>query len=613
MSYWEFTELARKNPSHTKTFLNSFNQRGFSAAQVLAREVIQNTTDAGRKVPGKTHIEFQSLTFQGSNKEKLLQLLKMKEALEPRVPCMGERKEDRGVTKAISNFLDSDEINALVIRDFKTCGLGGKLFRYENSDHFYKLVCATHLDNKSDNEVMGGSFGLGKTVYAKSSDIYSVIYHSTFKQTKDTDGDRRRLMMAGVYPMHKFEGKSYQGFGYFGEASTQESGELEAIPFSNERAEDIWSEIASLSSEQPDLKRAESDYGTDILILGCNLNLHEIQTATEDFWFPSLLNDDLSVQFFHSDGRVTQPNPEGRDNLDQFIRLWRKTLDRLEVKSEKESSVDRFQKISGNNVGWISFERAEEDEAASEKTNTVALMRSGTNLILSYMKYGSERYEHAVGFFIADEDVSGYLQASEDEAHSEWSFQSDRLKRSHGEEGRYIVKSVTKRIGDRFARFQKSLQPELVKTAGKGGLLSRLLTQVLTGEAKANAVVDSGEDAPFSRSFKLISRTAERSQWGLKITENDLSPESPIDLKIKFGVHVAGEKMIAVKKKEFLIKDRSGNQFDTNNLIFEFSRNTPIDLIIEFDSPGNFNYKLGAAITVKHPQLGSDIGGVING
>ncbi len=183
MGFWEFTKLARKQPSHTGTFLNSFNQRDFSQAQVLAREIIQNSTDAGKGIPGITRLEFQTLTFIGENKEKLIDLLGMRDALLPRVAGMSKRATNLSVAKAIGNFFEDEQLSVLLVRDFNTCGLGGRLFSYEDKDHFHKLVCATHLDNKSDKVLVGGSFGLGKTVYAKASDIYTVMYHSTFKET----------------------------------------------------------------------------------------------------------------------------------------------------------------------------------------------------------------------------------------------------------------------------------------------------------------------------------------------------------------------------------------------------------------------------------------------
>jgi hypothetical protein len=600
MGFWEFTKLARKNPSHTKTFLNSFNQRGFTQAQVLAREIIQNSTDAGKGFSGTTRLEFQTLTFVGENKERLIELLGMRDALLPRVADMSKRAADLGVARAIEKFFRDEQVTTLLIRDFNTCGLGGRLFSYEDKDHFHKLVCATHLDNKSDKQVMGGSFGLGKTAYAKASDIYTVMYHSTFKETAETDGHTRRLMVSGVYPMHQYAGQGYEGFGYFGERGYQDNGEEEAIPFSNDKAENLWNQIGALSLESSDLSRRNDQHGTDILIFSTDIDLAELQRATEDFWFPSLLRDELSVKFIHSSGLVTTPDPETREDLDQFIRLWRCAHEGKEIKNERELRVESFQRMGGKLLGTIAMERAEEDEAASEKANTVAIMRGGTNLVLSYQKTGSDRFEKAVGVFIGADEVSELLQASEDEAHSEWNFQSDRLRRNHGDEGKKIVQSVCKRIGDHFSRFQKALQPEVPKNLSKGGLLSRLLTQVLIGDGKTNDDVDPGEDAPFARSFRLISRTAEISRWNLRIFENELSPSEPVEVRLKLGVHVAGEKMVAVKRKNFSVKNRDGDLFDQDNLVFEFSRTAPIDLIIEFDSPGNFNYKLGATVTVKN-------------
>jgi hypothetical protein len=86
----------------------------------------------------------------------------------------------------LKSFLSADSLHALLIRDFNTCGLGGRWDRYEKGDHFARLVCALNLDDKADGDSSSsGSFGLGKTTYAKNSLINTVIYHSVFKPTEE--------------------------------------------------------------------------------------------------------------------------------------------------------------------------------------------------------------------------------------------------------------------------------------------------------------------------------------------------------------------------------------------------------------------------------------------
>jgi len=610
MSFWEFTTMARRNPITTDAFLTAYNARDFSNEQILAREIIQNSTDAGRKTQGLTEIEFHSLTFSEENKGMLVDLLQMNQSLRPRIAAMSVREDEKKSANAIQALIDAPVVSALLIRDFNTCGLGGKWDAFSKADHFGRLVMSSHLNDKSDGEEVGGSYGRGKTVYAHASSIHTVLYHSTFKKTDETDGQSRRLMGSGVYPRHEIEGKDYTGFGYFGIEQESPEGGVEARPFINDEAATLWERISNLADEKTDLGRSEKKYGTDVLILGVDLDLLDIQAAAEDFWFPAILSGDVAVRFYHSDGRVTRPNPKGRNNLDQFIRLWEQATIGKDL-HEKERRISSFRRFRGMDLGVLAVEKAEVDEAASEKANCVAIMRPATKMVLSYIKYGSELYVPAVGFFIASRDtfVGRCLQSSEDEAHSEWSHQSLRLRRAHGDDGVKLVKTITTRLNDQFRVFQKSLQPEAPKTLTSSGLLSRLLTKVFSGGGSGYKQVVGDKDAPFATSFTIVRRTTDKSQWRLRLTENERSPVDPIDVGIQLSVQIAGDRMISVKRKFFHVTDNAGNMLDFENLKFPFSQGNPIELLVEFDSPGSYNYNLTAKATVIE-KGGANIEGV---
>ena len=55
-------------------------------------------------------------------------------------------------TKSVQEFLEGNEIHAVLVRDYKTCGLGGRWDRYNKADHFAGLVCALNLDDKADGD-----------------------------------------------------------------------------------------------------------------------------------------------------------------------------------------------------------------------------------------------------------------------------------------------------------------------------------------------------------------------------------------------------------------------------------------------------------------------------
>lgn len=179
-SVWELSLKEGKNPSHTGGFLTGYDAREFTDEQVVAREGGQNAADAGRDVPGITELVFQKLRMDITNKQKFLNLFRFNEILKKRKPIFDKDNTNIAFATNLKKFLDDKtDLTALLIRDYNTCGLGGTWDAYKKNDHFSRLVCALNLNDKADdNANSGGSYGLGKTAYAKNSSINTVIYHT---------------------------------------------------------------------------------------------------------------------------------------------------------------------------------------------------------------------------------------------------------------------------------------------------------------------------------------------------------------------------------------------------------------------------------------------------
>ena len=64
-SIWELIEMRGKNPVHTGQFFTSYDPRGFTQEEVVAREGCQNSMDAGKDVKGITQVEFHELKING--------------------------------------------------------------------------------------------------------------------------------------------------------------------------------------------------------------------------------------------------------------------------------------------------------------------------------------------------------------------------------------------------------------------------------------------------------------------------------------------------------------------------------------------------------------------
>lgn len=587
-SFWELNVIEGKNPVHTGQFLNSYDQREFTQEEVVAREGAQNAMDAGRKLKGVTEIEFRSLQISGENKTRLIELLQLKELLGPRLASFEQNPRQAHFVSNARKALHDEQLTALLIRDKKTCGLGGAFNKYEKEDHFARLVCALNLDDKADGETnSGGSFGLGKTAYAKSSLINTVLYHSTFEPTERSNFANRRLMVSGIYPRHSHDGKDYGGFAYFGKKDP--ANPKQAIPFENEDAKDFWQKITSLFNI--DTMRSDNEHGTDILIFMSSVDIEQIKTATEDYYFPALIDGQVSIKFYDQDGQPSFPNPLGRKDLDQFVNLMKDAKKGAEENRERKE-VATFQRFNGLKLGKFAFELAETDEASSPKNNCVAIMR-GTGMIINYLKLGSEQYEPAVGAFFADEEIWKFLTSSENAAHSEWNEKSSRLQQDFPDFGKDLVSSLNSRLRNRFSNFQKNLQPDITHSRSDSGFLARLLSGALSGSS-GDGPVPKGEANPVSLSLTKSTRDMLLSRWRLLITSNEHTPENPFKLKIIPSISIAGDaKMVPIKHMDFSISDKDGLLLErgTNPMLeFQFQTGSVLDLIITFDDPGRLNY-----------------------
>jgi hypothetical protein len=594
-SLWELNEMTGKIPNHTGGFLTGYDQREFTQEEVAARESCQNAMDAGRDTPGVTRVDFRMLRFSGKGKKELINRFKFNKLFDGRLEAIECEEKNKHFAIKIRELLAADSIQALLIRDYNTCGLGGAWNTYERQDHFARLVCAVNLDDKADvDDKSGGSFGLGKTAYAKSSAIRTVLYHSVFKPDARSGDTGRRLMATGIYPRHKFEDKNFGGFAFFGKPVSPDLSE--AKPYEDGDAKDWWNFVASCANTE--IGRSDNEYGTDILVLMPNLDLQLILRAIEDYYFPAIIESRLSVREIDEEGVVYNPNIYARKELEQFIRLMQDAKKAEPVRTDTKE-VAALNRIKDTKLGVIAFEAAAPETRSSSRANCVALLR-GTGMVINYVKIGSDAYEPAVGVFTADAEIHKFLVASENAAHSEWSEHKLKLEEHYPGIGREIVKGVNARVRSRFASFQKDLQPDVVTSKSESGLLSRLLSSALAGSKGASGPVKTFNN-PVSLHLTRRERVGNHSQWRLQVHENEHTPRDPFDLEIVPSISLAGDsRMVPIKRMEFTVKDEKGkllHKGDKAKLMVRFKPGMVLDYTVEFANPGQHNYVVGCKFT----------------
>ena len=469
--FWEFEVRPKKNAPNTSQFRNALRSAGFTPEERLVREALQNAVDAWNRnqdTPIRVVIEKRILT--GPEKTALVKGLGL--GGEPY-----RRKDLFGLPEgnALQALRDpAVPLPVIQISDFHTVGLGGRWNGAEKGDHFGRLVVQWGNDDKADDDApSGGSFGFGKTVYAKASRMGTVAYYSVFEPSEKTDGAHARLMGFGLSKQHVYDGREYTGFAFYG-APDPENPEI-TVPF-------IDKEAHRLAAQSGIRARASDELGTTVLIVDCDLSVPLMVQATEKFWWPRIIRGHLDVTFVDQ-GTESLPRPKGNALLTPFIRC----MHHFESGTEDppKSALDPFRRklINGKqkNLGTLSSIHLEE---TSELANCVALVRQ-PGMVVGYLQCGSDSYEPCVGVFVAHEDIDKELTYSEPATHEKWDFTEDRLLAKCGPDGEAAVKAVGERIERSFKGFQREQQP----APPPGGVfpreLGKLLGQFFSGVGNA--------------------------------------------------------------------------------------------------------------------------------
>lgn len=191
---------------------NPLSASELSKEHLLAREAIQNSTDA-QAGNGKVRVSFTRRVLSPNQRQEISDLLELKSGPLGRLNKLGLQPGNL-FDQVVSNADEPSDV--LLIEDYATVGLGGRLREGEtDDDRFRKLVLLLGLEGEFE-ERRGGSFGYGKSVYPGASDVRTVIYYSVFQPSDATEGVHARLFTASFFHTHSIDGTSFTGRAWFG-------------------------------------------------------------------------------------------------------------------------------------------------------------------------------------------------------------------------------------------------------------------------------------------------------------------------------------------------------------------------------------------------------------
>ncbi len=527
---WEFQPKLPKMSPNVRAFRNVLQSAGFTDEERLVRESLQNSVDAhSDDADGPVRVRIEKRTLAGKAKADLVAALHLDSEPLGRHELFNLPKGN-----AFEKLMHSrSPLSVVQVSDFNTKGLSGAWNGTTIDDHFGRLVVHFGNDDKAAGaSSSGGSFGFGKTVYAKASRIGIVVYYSTFKPTRATGGASSRLMGTGLFDRHSKGRKEYTGFAFFGDRDPESPSE--AVPFVDAAA-------ASVAKQCGMYVRDPEEYGTTILILDCELDLQAMLLATEKFWWPRITQDELDVSFVHN-GEERSPRPKRNPLLMPFVDCMNNF--RAGVEQKPKSMLKTFNRFRVDDelrqIGTLACVHLGEDH---DLAHMVALVRR-PGMVVNYRQAGSDAYQPCVGVFQAHDDIDKVLTYAEPPSHDRWDSNADRLRSHFGADGADAVSTIEKRIDNTFRDFQREQEPPPPPGGVLPKELSALLGRFFGGKGSVGEPLPEGVKRPVTislRETRVVKGDETFDRATIQITLPDDSPLEVVRCRVNAHHEILGD------------------------------------------------------------------------
>ncbi|MBS1998254.1 MAG: hypothetical protein JSS86_18145 [Cyanobacteria bacterium SZAS LIN-2] len=486
---WVFEQSPEMGGVSGEGFTNPLLGSGMEPAADLAREVIQNSTDA--QVAGeKVRVEMRRVTLTGKEKQAFVKAMGLDPALTsrrnyfnlPRGSCL-ETLADAGAP-----------LHLLYIEDYGTCGLYGS--PKSRKSHFNRLLLSLGDGSKStEAEGSGGSYGFGKSACSSNSRIHTIVAYTVFDPAKSgvAAKNHARLMGCGYFRGHDHKEVEYTGRAWYGTAT--DGGKVDPLV-----DEDAHEYAERLGFKRRDL----SERGTSLLIVDCGVDCEMLRDAIEEWWWPRLLDDELGldVALYEQGQRLAPPRPRKRPDLRPFIECFDLAIGRSMPTGEHQKTAP-FNRLYDRHLGNYAYtvvgEEGAKDEKLGEKLGSIALIRR-PRMVIEYMNVGGSLPLPCVGTFVAGPDIDNFLKRSEPATHNKWDPKSNRLSEL-GPEARDIVVKVLQRLKTGLRHFANAAMPQAPTQELRLKSLERLLGNMFKPPTTSSGGGGASPGDPISINF----------------------------------------------------------------------------------------------------------------
>lgn len=463
--------------------LSRIIRAGMPPAHVLAREVIQNSWDAARRlrrdflpqsdIPFSVSFRFRELV--GEEKEAFVSTFHLRELAE-RAHHVGHAKLMLNQPNVLNN-LDSDEpLRVLEASDYGAHGLFGHPDETTDSILYQAIF---FMGGSEKAEGMGGSYGFGKSAFIRGSRIRTVFAYSCFRRYTGTiaenDPVTRRFVGMAYWQNHRHAGKKFQGRAKFGEFSQAGPQAVPDWPPYEDGFADALAGAAGFGVRSPSV---DADLGTSLLVVEPTVTPEALIDAIERYWWPALHDGDFTVSVQNYDGTSVDIAPEQRPELVPFIRAYKALsfgssddADGPQLLSAKWRNI-RNEKLKPGDLAAVVLDPNDESLVLQEQVNgseegasasdilfqpgpLVALMRSPKMIVKYWDK--SKSPVPIRGVYVASPDIDDLLRDTETVLHDDWTTSaSDDIEPRSTQ----VASFVMSRIAAEIRRLAEVARPE---------------------------------------------------------------------------------------------------------------------------------------------------------
>ena len=495
----------------------------------VVREAIQNSVDA--TLPNqKTNVFIWNKTVRDSEIDQFRNLIGYENSDSPfkRLKKLGLSKNN--ALERMSSRRKDRSFNVTIIEDYNTCGLG---YDSEVGTDRFDLLCISHGKDKTNVlQGKGGSYGEGKAVYREASDSNMFIVYSVFKpHPKATEPSAyARLYVCATFDGHEHHnGTKYRGRALYG-VHRKQKGEPYPLcrPILNEDAHRIAQQLGFM-------KRADEEYGTSIMLIGSHIDIDVLRTAIEDYWWPRIWSNLLSVDLWDGNEVVEPPEPKKRSDLTPYTTCYSVIEEGIPVEPDqivrtlRKNAVGDIPGVTQGKLVATPLQESEDDtDKAEDDTyleSTVALIRSGPKMVVQYLDPSGLSNAKFAGVFVAHEDVEVPLHVSEPPLHDAWNPESYRFEKVYAAQpnllsfNRDVVSGILQKTRNYIREYRKILvpAPPPVQVSGTRAL-TNILASVLSGSGPR--LIPQPSPRPFN--LRMDEKRVNEGQHSRIVTKTEI-------------------------------------------------------------------------------------------